>query len=84
MTKDTVTANGLLTFDRSNTSESLKRSSTRSKNSSKTNSPQIVAAVVQEVIREAGVTEDGVRAEEPEDVVEGEDDNAVWSSFCRV
>jgi len=35
-----------------------------------------VAAVAQEEIREAGVTEDEAQAEDPEDVVEGEDDNS--------
>jgi hypothetical protein len=72
-----VPANRPLTSDRSNTSEYPKRSSTRSKNSSKINSPQIVAGVAQEEIREAGVIEDEARAEDQEDVVEGEDDNAV-------
>lgn len=83
MTKGTVAGNGPLTHDRSNTSEYLKRLSIRSKNSNKPNSPQIVAVVVQEVIRVAGVIEGEARAEEPGDVVEGEGDNEAGSCFRR-
>jgi hypothetical protein len=84
MTRDLMPTNNPLIPDRSNTSEYPKRSSTRSKNSSKTNSLQIVAGVAREEIREAGVTEDEAQAEDPEDVVEGEDDNSTGSCFRRV
>ena len=70
-----------LTLGRSSTSEYLKRLSTRSKTSNKTNSLQVVAVAVQGVIRVDGVIEDEERAEDREDVVGVEEDNEYGNNF---
>lgn len=64
-----LVVNDPLTLGRSNTSEYLKRLSTRSRSSNRTNKPQVVAVVVHGVIWVAGAIEDEERAEEREDVV---------------
>jgi hypothetical protein len=78
MIKSVLVQSQLLTQNRSNTSECLKRSSTRSKNSNRTNNLQIVVVAAQGAIQVDEGIEDEAVAEEAEDVDEGEEDNEAW------